>query len=80
MLGFSFECPFHTPIQIDSMIASDDKTDKFVNFCENLVEMDRYDMHTIYLKYFDEFEHNFDIMTSKLSKKYIIDKILKNFI
>lgn len=80
MLGFSFECPFHTPIEIDSMIASDDKTNKFVNFCDNLVQMDTYDMHTIYLKYFDEFQHNFDIMTSKLSKKYIIDKILKNFI
>ena len=75
--GFSFDCPLHTPIEIDSMDSSAEKTNLFIDFCKKLIDMDIADIHGVYNSFFDEFIHNYETMVLKMSKPYIIEKIKK---
>jgi len=73
--GFSFESPLHTPMKIDSMYPSDEKTLEFSKFILNILDKDVEEIHDIYLDDYQEFQHNFQIMTTKLTNTFVKQKI-----
>lgn len=73
--GFSFDCPLNTPSWIDEMYPSDEKTYEFLKFVKTIVEKDIEEIHDIYIQYFNEYQHNFKIMTTKLTTEFVKQKI-----